>query len=490
MFRHLFAKMVCLLSCLWMVTDIPAYAQTRPGAGSIYEEERILSVQYDYRNLPADNDLAMQYRQQVEDSFQVYPYSHFSWIQVNYSLTQIKNLPIVDNVDLDIETLPEGGLNLIVKVVLRKQEMEKEKTTSLFKDIRSFPVIYSDEKSLLTFQFSASTMAYGNHNAWFAQPKGLLTGNPLVSGPAGKGTTGWIERFSSAGIYGITRLLPDPNLHIDGGLSYLTAFSSGRELFTDETRVHGQVEDAFIGLVGCRKSDDGHSYGYNLTYGRKSFVLGNGWLISNVAMNGQDRAALQLNPRGAAKNLFLAGFRIDKLKGQFFRLKPNELPILDSHTVINGVNLELGSSDKPQLGATVMHVPESGLTYYRPDGKVYSRKGLWVYNLRLFGNPPPNESGLFYKTELGYQRNRNFNMRSYAGYGQVCWNFARASGALYSVTGLPIFPATILPRNITDVGMPCTREETGNSGFRVPICTRLCRTPTKSRICCNWSIRR
>ena len=218
-------------------------------------------------------------------------------------------------------------------------------------------------------------------------------------------------------------------MHIDGGLSYLTAFSSGRELFTDETRVHGQVEDAFIGLVGGRKSDDGHSYGYNLTYGRKSFVLGNGWLISNVAMNGQDRAALQLNPRGAAKNLFLARFRIDKLKGQFFRLKPNELPILDSHTVINGVNLELGSSDKAQLGATVMHVPESGLKYYRPDGKVYSRKGLWVYNLRLFGNPPPNESGLFYKTELGYQRNRHFNMRSYAGYAQVGWNFARASGS-------------------------------------------------------------
>ena len=117
MFRHWFAKMVCLLCCLWIVAAIPAYAQTKPGAGSIYEEERILSVQYDYRNLPVDNDLAMQYRQQVEDSFQVYPYSHFSWIQVNYSLTQIKNLPIVDNVDLDIETLPEAGLNLIVKVV-------------------------------------------------------------------------------------------------------------------------------------------------------------------------------------------------------------------------------------------------------------------------------------------------------------------------------------------------------------------------------------
>lgn len=427
--RRLVIRFLWLIPCLCLALAIPAGAQTRQGAVSIYEEERILSVQYDYQNLPHDKDLSTTYRQQIEDTFQVYPYSHFSWIQTNYFLTKINNYPFVQNADLDIETLPEGGLNLVVKVVLRKKEIEQEKTQNLFRDLNAFPVIYSDEKSLLTFQFSAASMLYGNRNAWFAEPKGLLTGNPLVNGPAGKGGTGWVEGFGSAGIYGVTRLLNEPNLNIYGGLSYLTAFSKGRELFTDETRVHGDVEDAFIGLVGGHKSPDGHDYVYNLTYGRKSFVLGNGWLISNVAMNGQDRAALQLNPRGAARNLFSAGLKIDQFKGQIFQLRPNELPLLDSRTIINGVNVELGSSDKAQLGASVLHVPRSGVKYYRPDGHVFSRKGLWVYNLRLYGNPAPAQPGLFYKTELGYQRNRNFDMNAYAGYLQAGWNFAKTKGS-------------------------------------------------------------
>lgn len=93
-------------------------------------------------------------------------------------------------------------------------------------------------------------MAYSNNNAWFAQPKPLLVGNPLADGSSGEGYTGWGEGFMMGGVYGITRVIPKWNFHLYGGASYIPSFSAGRELFTDKSRFHGEVEDAFAGFIG------------------------------------------------------------------------------------------------------------------------------------------------------------------------------------------------------------------------------------------------
>lgn len=419
--------LLSVLAFLFLLSGVNMIAQSN-NALSIYEGERIQSVEFQFSGLSAGTPGVMDMEQQVKNTFQIPLYSHFNEFQLNYYLSRIKSLSFVSDVAMSVEMLGDGGVGLLVAVSLVKEEGSTVKSMNVFKDIHTFPAIYSDSRSYLTAKFAASEMAYSNNNAWFARPEPLLAGNPLVDGPVGKGYTGWLEGFAMAGVYGITRLSSWQNLHLYGGASYIASFSAGRELFTDKSRIHGEVEDAFAGIIGGERLSSEHDYSYNILYGRKQFVLGNGWLIINTSMNGQERAGLQLNPRWAARNLFQAGFRYDKLMFQVFQLRPNELPIFYSRTILNGLNLELGSSDRVQLGASVLNVPRSNVKYYMPDGAVHLRKGLWVYNLRLFGNPPSGQPGLFYKTELGYQNNANFRMNAYAGYAQLGWNFAKTRG--------------------------------------------------------------
>lgn len=417
--------LLMLLFSLWSATYVAGQSNN---ALSIYEGERIQSLEFQFTGLPADAPETIGMMQEVKSVFLVYPYSHFNEFQLSYYLSRVKSLPFVSDATATIVVRGDGGLELIVNVNLVSKEASGTKSMNIFRDIHAFPAIYSDQRSFLTAKFSASEMAYSNDNAWFTGTGPLLNGNPLVDGPAGKGYTGWVEGFAMGGLYGITRLSSWQNLHLYGGASYIVSFSAGRELFTDKSRFYGEVEDAFAGLIGGKRIDSNHDYSYNILYGRKQFVLGNGWLIINTSMNGQERAALQLNPRWAARNLFQAGFRWNKMNFQVFQLRPNELPIFYSRTILNGLNAELGSSDRVQLGASVLNSPRSDVKYYMPDGTVHTRNGLWVYNLRLFGNPPSNNPGLFYKTELGYQNNEHFKMRAYAGYAQLGWNFTQTVG--------------------------------------------------------------
>lgn len=417
-----------LLTLLVSVWGLSQGMGQNNNALSIYEGERIQSIQFVYAHLSADSLKAAAQRQQVEQAFLIYPYSHFNEFQITYYLSQLKNLPFVENALFNVTPQGDGSINLRVTVEGVQEGGVASRRSNLFRDLRSFPTIYSAPNSLLTFKMSASEMAYSNANAWFAQPTPLTTGNPLADHPVGRGYTGWLEGFAMGGIYGITRLIPRWNFHLYGGASYIVSFSAGRELFTDQSRLHGEVEDAFVGFIGGKRLDSGNEYSYSLLYGRKQFVLGNGWLLINTSMNGQERAALQINPRWAARSLFQAGFRWNKFQLQLFGLRPNELPIFYSHTLLTGANVELGSSDRVQLGASLIHAPRSEVKYYLPDGGVHQRKGLWVYNLRLYGNPPSGQPGWFYKTEGGYQTNQNFKMRAYAWYAQLGYNFATTPG--------------------------------------------------------------
>lgn len=399
---------------------------------SIYEGEQILAVDFDYRNIPADTSQMPVIRDQVEANFPVYPYTYFNRMQTDYYLARIRSLPFVKAVDALIYPQQEGGIRIVVEVVLMPPQTEVRKPTGVFEDIRAFPVIYSKGSTFLTSRITASEIMFSNNNSWFAQPDQMLAGNPLADNPAGKGYKAWVEGFGMGGLYGITRIVPKIELHLYGGASYLVSFSAGNELFTNRSRFHGGWEDAYFGVVGGKRISEVRDYSYTVMYGRKPFILGNGWLIVNTSMNGHDRAALQLNARTAARRLFLAGFRSGGSKGNItgrvFQVRPDELPIVDSHTVIDGIDIDYNNNNRIQFAASVLYVPKSDYNYYLPDGTVHQRKGLWVYNLRAFGNPAQGRPGVFFKTELGYQRNKNFDMKALAGYARVGYNFANTYG--------------------------------------------------------------
>lgn len=68
-----------------LLVSLLGYVQTMAqsnNALSIYEGERIQSVEFIYDNLPSDSIEATPLRQQVEQTFLVYPYTHFNEFRV------------------------------------------------------------------------------------------------------------------------------------------------------------------------------------------------------------------------------------------------------------------------------------------------------------------------------------------------------------------------------------------------------------------------
>ncbi|MGL4852266.1 MAG: alginate export family protein [Phocaeicola sp.] len=415
-----------LIGCLiWLIASTLSYAQVNNPA-SIYEGNIVQQVEFNFLNTPPDSTLAESYKRVVANEFAVPLQSQYSGVMSSYYISKINLLPFVERSMLTILPTAENGVKITVQVTLKRKE-EATKSQNALQNKKMLPVLYNSERAYLTMRMAASEMAYTNHNTWFGNPTSMTNGNPLADSPTGKGWSAWLEGFASAGLYGVFNIVPKINLHLYGGASYLVSFSAGDELFTNKARMYGDVEDAFIGLVGGKLLANGNRYRYNLTYGRKSFTLGDGWLITNTSMNGHDRAALQLNPRWAAKPSWSGSFSWNRIMIQGFSLKPNELPILNSHTTINGINLEMSNKKNGTLSFSYLTVPSSKFRYYLPDGTVYSREGLEVYNLRFFKTTNQN-GGLFVKSEIGYQRNRNFDMNAWAYYGEVGWKFAQTKG--------------------------------------------------------------
>lgn len=415
------------ISLLFLLVVCAAHGQSNNPL-SIYEGERIRSVHFSFSGLPADSLAANNLRLKAEGIFRLYPQSAYSSIFASYYIAQIDLLPWVEKATLDVATSGENGVDIQVAIQVASAPSLLPKRENIFSRPSSFPTVYNSSRTFVVLKFAASEMAYSNNNAWFGQPATVTAGNPLATHPSGKGYSAWLEGFAAGGVYGVTKIIPSINLHLYGGANYLVSFSAGDELFTNRSRFYGDIEEAYIGLVGGDRTKAGHSYRYNFLYGRKQFVLGDGWLIINTSMNGDNRAALQLNPRWASKHVFQTGFQWDRLFVQLFRLQANELPTLNSGTIINGANLELGNKDRMLIGATFLQVLRSRFKYYLPDGTVKSREGLQVYNLRLFRNAPVG-GGLLFKAEAGYQRNPHFSMSAWAGYAEVGWNFARSYGS-------------------------------------------------------------
>lgn len=397
---------------------------------SVYEGEGISSVTFDFvGSSAADSALLNNRRGMVENAFKVFPNTQFSSFMASYYASKVEQLPFVASAK--VETSPSAeqtGVAVRLIVAFASTDSQAPLRKSVFKKGSMFPTLYSSPATFLTLKFSASEMVYSNNNAWFGEPSVMLDGNPLAKDPVGRGYTGWVEGFAMGGLYGVQRISQKGNLHLYGGASYIVSFTAGAELFDNKSRFYGDIEEAFLGLTGGGRTKTGHNYAYNLSYGRKQFTLGDGFLLINTAMNGDNRAALQLNPRWSASRLALLGASWDRIMFEAFSLRPNELSILSSHTTIQGLNLELGNVDRMLIGLSFLTASKSNLRYYMPDGTTHTREGLQVYNLRVFGNQALTRPGLFYKAEVAFEYNPNFDMQAWAYYGELGWSFAGTRG--------------------------------------------------------------
>ena len=273
-------------------------------------------------------------------------------------------------------------------------------------------------------KLDALSLYYGNNNAWYGQPDKMLAGNPIVQGkPAGAGYSNWVEGYLHYGLYGITPVTD--KLYVYGGLSSISSGSTGQELFTNQTRGYTFWEDAYAGFVTGTTDDKGNRLAVNFSAGRQKFTLANAFLIANTAANGWDRAALQANARWAADMLVLGQVRYNNTKFEAFYVKPDELPVIDTHTELAGLNVESRPVSGLMAAASYVTALKGDYSYYSPVGNVLAtREGLNVYDVRATYTPKPlNEPGPFFGAEAALQTHRDFDMLATAAYGEVGYSF-------------------------------------------------------------------
>ena len=128
---------------------------------------------------------------------------------------------------------------------------------------------------------------------------------------------------------------------------------------------------------------------------------------------------------GGEDFLALMQFKYNETKIELFQIDPDELPILDTHTKINGINIEDSSLPSLSLAASYLTVPTSDAGYFLPDGSRLSREGLRVTDVRARWQPKPTGlTGPYIAAEYARQSNENFPMRATGYYGELGYAFA------------------------------------------------------------------
>lgn len=390
-------------------------------------QRQIDSVSVRIVNPTADAAFNDRVADSVRRAIGLFPGAGFSEDRIAFAIGAASRNPAVAAIDHEALPSAGGGVDLRLALTLADQAQPAGgRGMALSHDPADFPLILDRNGTMLRFKLEAMALYYGNDNAWYGRPDLMLAGNPLVQGtPSGRGYEDWLEGYLHYGLYGITPV--GESLSFYGGLSAITSGSIGQELFTDKTRSHTGVEDAYLGLVGGHVDGQGNRLAFNLSVGRQRFTLANGFLIANTAANGGERAALQANARWATDFLALGQIAYNDTRLEAFYLDPDELPALDTDTRILGLNLEAKPLAGLTLGTSYLSVPKSGFGYYGPTGQVGTREGLQLWDARLAYQPNPSGSaGPFFGAEIARQTNRNFDMDARAGWVEAGYHLPEA----------------------------------------------------------------
>lgn len=422
-------SLLCLGASCLLAFAMPATVLAQ-GLASSEQGLRIEAVRIKIANPGSSAAENQRIEDQARRALSLFPGERFSREGFEFLMSRVRRSAALSGADYGVDFGPSGGVVVEVVLTLKDGAADTGAKGALAGGGRSdFPVLYEADGTFVKMKLELFGLHYSNTNAWYGRPDLMLAGNPLVVGnPSGEGYEDWIEAYLHAGVYGITPI--SDKTYIYGSLSAMLTASTGQELFTDKTRSYFGIEDAYAGIVTGNTTDDGNRWSFNASYGRQRFTLADGFLIANTALNGNDRAALQANARWASDALALMQFRYNETKIEMFQVDPDELPILDSRTKINGINVEDSSLPGLTIGTSHLRVPQSSTGYFLPDGTRLSREGLRVTDVRARWQPNPTGlAGPYIAGEYAWQSNSNFDMRATGYFGEFGYAFAKAPWA-------------------------------------------------------------
>lgn len=419
--RNFLTVLLCLLSLIGAAADSVADS----GEGDLVGR-RLASVVVNFDNSQQKNST---YKNAVLKAFGIYPDGHYDPNLTDLMLNKVRRLNFVKGATYTPKLLANGQLELVLNVIITdivSQLPNKPIGVLVENNWNEFPTLYADDKTVFLGKLGNKSMVFSNANAFFGRPDVLTAGNPLAISPSGDSSSPdtWLESSVEAGAYGLNAFTD----RISGfaGASFIASGSWGPELFTDQTRTHLDVEDAYLGFTGNSTTEQGGLRQLSLLVGRKSFQVDSGMILRLGSANGGERAALQSNPRNAADQLLLMQLIHDEHKLELFQFNPDELEEIDSSTVIRGVNYESRIASDFRVGAMYLQVPESNFSYFTQTS-VLSRSGLELTDLRFAYDPPTNRSGFYAQAELARQSHQDFDMNARAGYMEAGYRFVGLS---------------------------------------------------------------
>jgi hypothetical protein len=376
------------------------------------------------RNPTPDAEENESLRRRVADAYAIRPGAAYNQFVSRAAVGRVRGLELVEAVEERLYSVSGGrqvAVALLVTLRVPEEAPPPAATGALATgELRDLPMLWQDDRSLLKAIFNPAVGAYADRDPWVGNP-GAFVGQPDQSR-----TTGVVEAGLELGIGGITRV-GRSNAYVYGAASYIGSTTLGRDIFNaDSTRVHGEVEDLYAGLLVARK---GAGRSFNLSVGRQKFSLSRNLMIGHVlgASNGGDRAASNLSPRNAYDMTVDARYQVKGFTLQAWFADPNELPASDSRNQFAGLNFRYNNNRNLDATLTLLDVPRSDARYPLPDGTFLHREGLRAVNPRIRWTSAFNVTGLWLEAEWAHQWHDDFDMSADAAGGWVGYTFTEAS---------------------------------------------------------------
>lgn len=344
------------------------------------------------------------------------PGRNFSPIELSQVLSHMVRDAAVSRVTYRL--LPDGpnGVRVLFLVeAASKPRGEGEPQGVLTGELGDFPVIYKDDRSLLTAIVAGGLGGYADSNPWFGQPELFNSTSPIAGHLPGQEAI-WTEGSLELGA-GFATQIEDLPLYAFGALTGMTTWSIGQDIYRDDTRVFDAIEKAYAGLLYA--DADTHNR-FKFSVGRQTYTLNDGFLVNLVkgSTNVGPRGATYLGPRLSNDFSVLADGRVGPWSAAVFYINPDELEELETDSTFLGANLRYAFNDDVSLDGTFITVPTSKSTYANPYGLTLPREGLNTLSGHLKWRNLLVD-GVFAEGEVAHQSNPGYAMSAWAGYGTL-----------------------------------------------------------------------
>lgn len=305
-----------------------------------------------------------------------------------------------------------GGLGVVVSLDVA---IAPEAAAPAVMAAPGFPVIHQDERSKLTSILGGGVGGYSDSNAWFGAPGVFNAFSPIAGNLPGRRTS-WSEAYLEFGLGGATRL-GDSDLYLFGAASGIYSFSNGQDIFRDDGRAKLHPGKGYVGLLYANPETGDTA---QLSFGRQTWTLNNGFLVSMIAgsSNAGERGATYLGPRNNTDFTALATGKFGKSRFSLFYIDPDELESLESNTTFAGANFGWEFSDAFSADVSYITIPNSDSTYRTPAGQSLSREGTNTFGVHALWRGTWADH-FWFEGEAYQQTNPDYDMSAHAYYGTV-----------------------------------------------------------------------